>query len=341
MELLGATREELTKLCADLSQPAYRGGQLARWIYARGASSFEEMTDLPAAFRAELAGMAELTRSRVLQVSRSPDGTDKFLWQLGDGNTIESVLLPYSDRLTVCVSSQVGCPAGCLFCATGAQGFVRNLTAGEIVDQLLALQGRAGRRVTNVVYMGMGEPLFNYQAVLKSARLLNHEVGIAMRHLTISTVGIVPKIRSLAKEQLQLTLAISLHAADDELRARLMPVTRKYPLAALMSACREYAEETRRRVTFEYMLLGGVNDDPDSARRLAARLRGILCNVNLIPYNEVLGLDFRAPEKRAIQAFRKILEEAGTETTQRLERGHAVAAACGQLRGSGGGDGRV
>ena len=338
MELLGATREELREYCTRLGEPDYRGNQLARWIYARGVSDFDGMTDLPAEFRRKLNENATVSRSRVARTLSSPDGTRKVLLELLGGNTIESVLIPYSDRLTVCVSTQVGCAVGCAFCATGAQGFRRNLTAGEIVDQALTLQALEGRRVTNVVFMGMGEPLFNYQAVMRSVRLLNREIGVSMRRLTISTVGIVPQIRRLAAEKLQLTLAISLHAADDDLRAELIPISRKYPLSELIAACGDYAHQTGRRVTFEYMLLGEVNDDSDSAGKLAARLHGILCNVNVIPYNEVPGLGFRRPTKEAVREFTVVLEAAGIETTQRLERGHAIAAACGQLKSSGADD---
>ena len=325
----------MREYCADIEEPAYRGGQLARWIYARAARDFNAMTDLPVGFRRKLAENARISRSRVEAISDSADGTRKFLLEYSDGSAVESVLLPYSDRLTACVSTQVGCAVGCAFCATGAQGFTRNLSAGEIVDQVLTLQETAGRRVTNVVYMGMGEPLFNYRAVMKSVRLLNREVGIAMRRLTISTIGIVPQIRKLAVEKLQLTLAISLHAATDELRERLIPISRKYPLSELMAACRDYADLTNRRITFEYMLLGGVNDDVESAGTLVARIHGILCNVNLIPYNEIAGIDFQRPTNQAVRRFREVLEKAGIETTERLERGHAIAAACGQLRGRG------
>ncbi len=332
MELLGASSEELRDYCEKLGLPAYRGDQLARWIYVRGVSDFAEMTDLPKNLRAQLSVQARITRSNIAAFAESPDGTAKALLELADGNTIECVLLPYEDRLTACISSQVGCAAGCIFCATGSEGFVRNLTPGEIVDQVLTLQGRIGRRITNVVYMGMGEPLFNYSAVLKSIRLLNREVGIAMRHITVSTVGIVPMINKLAEENLQLTLAVSLHAADDETRNLIMPISKKYPLKPLLESCREYASKTGRRVTFEYLLLGRINDSKEDAARLAALLRGILCSVNLIPYNPVEGFDFEKPSKETIADFRRVLEKNAINVTQRLERGHYISAACGQLR---------
>jgi 23S rRNA (adenine2503-C2)-methyltransferase len=249
-----------------------------------------------------------------------------------DGQRIESVLLPYEDRVSVCVSTQVGCPMACAFCATGISGLVRDLTAGEIVDEVLTLQHDSSRRISNVVYMGMGEPLLNYDNVVRSLHLLNDEVGIGMRHITISTVGVTPRIRKLADEKLQVTLAISLHAPNDELRRSIMPAAARYPLHELMQACREYTDRTHRRITFEYLLIHEVNDLPVHARQLAALLKGLLGNVNLIPYNAVEGLAFRRPPKARVQAFREILEEEGIAVTQRLERGHSISAACGQLR---------
>lgn len=332
MELLGLTRAELSSLSEQLGHPAFRGKQIADWLYKKGVRDIDAMTNLPAAFRERLRADASLTRSEVVKQSRSPDGTTKYLLKLADGETIESVLLPYSDRTSVCVSTQIGCPAGCLFCATAMCGFVRNLTAGEIVDQVLTLQEQGGRRITHVVFMGMGEPLLNLDNVLAAIHLLNDEVGIGMRHITISTVGISPAIRQLQEMDLQLTLAISLHAPANELRRRLIPISAKYPLDQLMAACRDYANFTKRRVTFEYLLLAGVNDSPEHASELAHLLRHTLCNVNLIPYNEVEGKPYKRPTRSAIQAFRSVLEESGIETTQRMERGHSVSAACGQLR---------
>ncbi|MBI2844526.1 MAG: 23S rRNA (adenine(2503)-C(2))-methyltransferase RlmN, partial [Armatimonadetes bacterium] len=229
--------------------------------------------------RGKLEAASTLFRARTLARSPSTDGTTKFLLELSDGQRIESVLIPYTDRLTVCVSTQVGCAADCSFCATAAAGLTRNLSAGEIVDQALTLQGHAGERVTNVVFMGMGEPLLNYDEVIKSVRLLNSEVGIAMRKMTVSTVGITPRIRKLQSENLQLTLAISLHAPDDELRRRLVPLALRYPLNDMIASCRAYAEATGRRVTYVYLLLAGVNDSPAHARKLAGLIKGSLANV--------------------------------------------------------------
>jgi len=332
MEVIGASTAELEKLAVELGEPAYRGRQLAEWVYKKNVDSFASMTSLPAAFRGKLQSAALLYRSEVIRRSKSRDGTTKFLLKLSDGQCIESVLLPYKDRVTVCVSSQVGCTAGCVFCATAVGGFIRNLTAGEIVDQVLTLEREAGKRVTNVVYMGRGEPLFNYDEVLKSVRILNKEVGIAMRKITISTVGIVPRIQKLKSENLQLTLAISLHAPNDALRHKIIPLASRYPLSELLPACKEYAEATGRRVTFEYLLLAEVNDTPAHAEKLAVLLKDSLSNVNLIPYNEVAGKGYKRPSATVVNAFRKVLEDNGIEVTQRYERGHSIAAACGQLR---------
>ncbi|MCX8052217.1 MAG: 23S rRNA (adenine(2503)-C(2))-methyltransferase RlmN [Armatimonadetes bacterium] len=347
--VLGLATSELVTLCEELGYPAYRGKQLANWLYRKGAREIDSMSNLPRDLREKLKGVAALTRSRVLRESRSEDGTTKFLLELADGETIESVLLPYGDRVSVCVSTQVGCPAGCVFCATAECGFVRNLTAGEIVDQVLTLRQsipepeeknakqepqdpKTHKRVTHVVFMGMGEPLLNLQNVLKAVRILNEEVGISMRRMTISTVGITPAIRKLAELDLQLTLAISLHAPDDNLRRKLIPLSSKYPLEGLIAACRDYANRTKRRITFEYLLLAGVNDSPAQAATLARLIKGMLCHVNLIPYNRVIGKSFSRPSDFTIREFRSTLERFGIEVTQRLERGHAISAACGQLK---------
>lgn len=332
IDLLGMNKAELSAHCEKLGHLAFRGKQIADWLYRKGVHSIDEMTNLPGDLRDKLAQNAIVGRSEVTLESKSPDGTTKYLLKFWDGETIESVLLPYADRTSVCVSTQIGCPAGCLFCATGACGFVRNLNAGEIVDQVLTLQEKGGKRVTHVVFMGMGEPLLNMNNVMKAISLLNDEVGISARRLTISTVGIPQAIQKLADANLQITLAISLHAPNDELRRKLIPVAEKFPLSVLIPACRDYANQTKRRVTMEYLLLAGVNDSPEHASRLAGLLRGIMCHVNLIPYNEVPDKPFKRPSKEAVKAFRTALENSGVEVTQRMERGHSVSAACGQLR---------
>jgi len=332
MELFGQSRAELSLLCEKLGHPNFRGKQIADWMYRKGTHDISSMTNLPASLRGQLSIETTLTRSEVVRESSSSDGTTKFLLRLSDNETIESVLLPYPDRVSVCVSSQVGCLAGCLFCATAECGLVRNLSSGEIVDQVLTLQERGGSRVTHVVFMGMGEPLLNLKNVLKAIDILNKEVGISMRRLSISTVGITPAIRKLAKMDLQLTLAVSLHAPDDELRRKLIPLAAKFPLNELIQACGDYAEHTKRRITFEYLLLSGINDSPSQAHALAKLLKGMLCHVNLIPYNEVSGKKFKRPSRAAVEAFRLTLQQEGVEVTQRMERGHSVSGACGQLR---------
>lgn len=332
MELFGLDRAELSLLCEQLGQPAFRGKQIAQWLYHKGAREIGAMTDLPAAMRGKLVDIATLSRSEIARESSSTDGATKYLLKLVDNETIESVLLPYPDRVSVCVSTQIGCPAGCVFCATAMCGFVRNLSAGEIVDQVVTLQKRGGQRVSHVVMMGMGEPLLNFENVIKALHLLNDEVGIGMRRMTLSSVGIPSAIDRLRELDLQITLAVSLHAPTDELRQSLIPVANRYPLDELMRSCREYANQTKRRITFEYLLLAGVNDSPEQGVELAKLLRHTLCNVNLIPFNEVEGLPCKRPSREAIKAFRLALEENGVEVTQRMERGHSISAACGQLR---------
>jgi 23S rRNA (adenine2503-C2)-methyltransferase len=275
-----------------------------------------------------------LNSAQVTHRDRAKDGTIKYLLSFPDAEQVESVYLPYEERVSVCLSSQVGCPAGCAFCATAQGGLARNLTAGEIVEQVLTLQiENPARRISHVVYMGMGEPLLNYEAVVQSVRLLSDEVGLSPRHLTISTVGIAPGIRRLAEENLPVTLALSLHAPDDALRETLIPTARKYRLPEIINACRDYHHRTKRNLTFEYLLLAGINDSPEQAQALARLLRGIPGNVNLIPFNHVETPEgFRRPEAARIAEFRAVLEENGRITTQRMERGHAISAACGQLK---------
>ncbi len=333
--LVGMTTDALATLAEQMGQPAYRGKQLAGWIYRRGAQTLDAMTDLPGEMRARLAETHTVGLPETVHRDVSADETAKFLLRMADGMTVESVLLPYTDRVSVCLSTQVGCPAGCTFCATAQGGLARNLTAGEIVGQLLRLSAESSRRISHAVYMGMGEPLFNYEATVESLRLLGTEVGISLRNLTVSTVGVVPGIRALAREDLPVTLALSLHAPDDELRARLIPTARKWPLDEILDACSEYVRLTHRNLTFEYLLIGGVNDSPEQARALAALLKAkkLPGNVNLIPFNYVeTSQGFSRPSRESVARFRAELERAGRVTTQRMTRGHAIAAACGQLR---------
>ena len=338
-ELVGLTLQELETFASQLGEPRYRGRQLARWIYRRRAQAPSEMTDLPEALRARLAAAATVSRQRVITRLDATDGyTTKFLLGLGDGHTIETVLMRYDDgRRTVCISTQVGCGMGCTFCATGLAGLVRNLTAGEIVDQVLLVAQQTGERPTNVVFMGMGEPLANYAPTLRAVHLLNtpYGPGIGMRSLTISTVGLVPQMRRLAEERLQLTLAVSLHAPDDELRSQLVPVNRRWPIAELMAAARDYAAITGRRVTFEYVLMAGVNDRDEHARRLGTLLAGGHLHLNVIPWNPVYGLQYRRPTVDAVRRFAGLVRAAGVPVTIRIERGVDIDAACGQLRRTG------
>lgn len=333
MYFAGRTTSELISLARELGQPDYRGRQLSEWVYRRAARSIEEMTSLPSALRRELAERVRHPVFSVVATSSSLDGTTRFLVEASDGARVECVFLPYDDRASVCVSTQVGCAMDCSFCATGIGGLSRNLEPGEIVDQVLLAQAARGRRITHVVYMGMGEPLANYQATLTSIRLLSGEAGISPRRITVSTVGLPEAIRKLASEGLPITLAVSIHAPNDRLRAEIMPVARLHPLQDLIEACRFYTETTRRKMTFEYLLLDGVNDGPEHARELAALIKGCHANVNVIPYNHVEGRgDFRRPDRKAIDEFKAELTARSVTVTERMRKGNPVHAACGQLR---------
>lgn len=332
------SKDELTRVLADWGQPRYRADQVWRWLYAGLVPSIAEMRNLPAEVRARLAEQFVVSSVRPLRTQRSEDGgTEKVLLALADGQTIESVLMSYGDRQTVCVSSQVGCAVGCAFCATGVGGWNRNLTAGEIVEQVLffarSLRVR-GQVISNVVYMGMGEPFLNTEAVLASITRLNDPSGLnlGLRRVTISTVGIVPGIQRLARDGSPVGLAISLHAPSDELRDRLVPINRKYPLARLIEACREYVERTGRRVTFEYAMIADHNDALAQADELAGLLRGLLCHVNLIPVNPVPGLPYQPSPRERIIAFERRLRHLGVNATLRISRGTDIQAGCGQLR---------
>ena len=345
--LLDQSFEELEALCAGWGEPAYRARQLARWVLHHGATSYEEMTNLPAALRARLAERFTLDAPAVIATRAADDGaTTKVLLALdggseGAGDAVEAVRMDYDPerpagegpaRTTVCVSTQVGCAMGCVFCATGQQGFTRNLTASEILAQVLHFARE--RRVHNVVFMGMGEPLANYEPTLRAIRWMVHPDGLGMRQrgITVSTVGLTSAIRRLAEEGLQVGLAISLHAPDDELRQRLVPTSTGTTIDDLVAAAKYYIERRGRRVTFAYALLEGVNDHPRQARLLARRIRGIQAHVNLIPYNPTAGDDLRRPSRGRVRAFQRELQAAGVNATVRIERGVEIAAACGQLR---------
>lgn len=328
------TRGELQAALEPRPDAKLRAKQLSLRLYARAESDLDLMTDLPKALRDDIAARFEVQPLRVATHRTSTDGVEKLLVHNGDNQVYECVLLPYADRVSCCISSQVGCPMGCKFCATGLGGFDRNLTAGEIVGQYLLLQRLSKRRIGHVVFMGMGEPMLNLENVVKSLRLLHEEVGLSYRHLTVSTVGIVPQIDELAGERLPIHLAMSLHSPIDEIRDRLMPVNHKWPVAEVMRAMRRYQTATGRKVTFEYLLIQGITDTPDQARELAKLVKGVPNVVNLIPFNYVdTEQGFARPSRERVRAFRSILSNAGVNVTERTERGHDIAAACGQLAG--------
>lgn len=338
MQLLGLNTSELQDATRGMGESSFRGRQVAEWIYKRATTSFDEMTNLSQDLRARLNQEAALDFPLVSSRHISTDGSAKLLLQMQDGERIETVHLPFPDRLSVCVSSQAGCAMACAFCATGLGGFRRNLTTSEIIAQpLLAMREAQSQVPTHIVFMGMGEPLLNVENVLKTIHLMHDEMGIPMRHITVSTVGILKGIERLAQEKLQLTLAISLHAPDDDLRHRLIPTSRKTSVAQIVQSAKDYVARTGRRVSFEYVVLGGVNDSAEQARHLAKWCKGWPCHVNLIPWNAVPdasleGATFGSPTPERLREFRGILDSAGVSVTQRVQRGADVAAACGQLR---------
>jgi len=338
--MVGLTSEEIAAALQPLGTPRYRGAQVAHWIYRRFVASFDAMTDLPAGLRSDLESRYALRTATMMASDRAPDGAVKHVLRLGDGQTIECVYLPYAERVSVCLSTQAGCPVGCAFCATGRSGYARNLTAGEIAEQFLTMQAdRPNRRISHAVYMGMGEPLLNLDNVLRSIRLLTKEVQVSARNLTLSTVGVAPGIRSLADSGVRIGLALSLHAPDDGLRSELIPTARKWPLAEVLGAVDYYREVTGRDVAFEYLLISGVNDSADHARRLAALLGRRRGAVNLIPYNPIEGAEGMAPPAaETIERFREALTSRGRVATVRMRRGRAARAACGQLRARVGSD---
>nr|WP_199313310.1 23S rRNA (adenine(2503)-C(2))-methyltransferase RlmN [Trichocoleus sp. FACHB-6] len=331
--LLGLTQSELTQWVEEQGQPAYRGQQLYQWIYQKGARSLSEITVFSKQWRDQVADFP-IGRSTLHYRSVAPDKTVKYLLRLADGQIIETVGIPSEKRFTVCVSSQVGCPMACDFCATGKGGFIRNLAKHEIIDQVLTVQEDFGRRVSHIVFMGMGEPLLNTDNVLGAIESLNKDVGIGQRWMTVSTVGVRDRIHQLAKHQLQVTLAVSLHAPNQALREKLIPTAHRYPLDELLVECREYVEITRRRISFEYILLAGVNDLPEHAEQLGKQLRGFQCHVNLIPYNPIQEADYQRPSSIRIQSFVSALKKQHIAVSIRYSRGLEADAACGQLRAS-------
>ena len=342
MDLLSLTRDQLAAELERLGHPRYRAAQLCAWIYELRAKRFEEMTNLPAALRAQLAASHALRPLTKIRETGSMDTTRKFLFQLQDGQLIETVLIPASpalygepsDRRTVCISSQVGCAYGCKFCASGLDGVKRNLTAGEIVAQFLAVEELSGEKINNIVFMGMGEPFANYSNLMQAIGILNAPWGLAVgaRNMTVSTSGLVPRIIQFADQPVQIRLAISLHAATDEVRSKIMPVNRRYPLRELMDACQYYCSRKSQPLTLEYILIRGLNDSEEQAHRLVDHARRLRAKVNLIPYNQVKGLDWKRPSVAVQEAFLDVLKSDGVAATLRREKGHDIAAACGQLR---------
>lgn len=332
--LVGMDRQELQLALGDLPDAKLRSKQLAMHLYAKAGADFAAMRDLPAPLRTQLAEQFVPQPLEIAAHRKSVDGVEKLLVHRGDHQVYECVLLPYEDRVSCCLSSQVGCPMGCKFCATGLGGFDRNLDASEIIGQYLLLQRLSERRISHVVFMGMGEPLLNLKNVIKTLRLMHEEVGLSYRHITISTVGLVPQIRQLAELKLPIHLALSLHSPIDAIRDRLMPVNHKWPVAEVMGAMKDYQRATGRKITIEYLLIRDLTDTPDQAERLVSLVRGTPSVVNLIPFNWVdTGEGFARPEHATVRRFRSILEGRGVNVTQRVERGHDIAAACGQLAG--------
>lgn len=327
--------DELTQFVTEHGEKKFRAKQIYEWLHVKHAYTFSEMTNLSAEFRKWLESSCSITavRQEAVQVS-GLDGTRKYLFALEDGNLIESVLMRYRHGNSVCISSQAGCRMGCVFCASTLGGLVRNLTAAEMLDQVYAIGADTGERVSNVVVMGTGEPLDNYEQLVKFIEMLTDENGlhISQRNLTVSTCGIVPRIRELAGRQFAITLALSLHAPNQKKRRELMPVANKYGIHEVVDACRYYFEQTGRRVTFEYSLVGGVNDSGEDARELSGLLSGMNCHVNLIPVNPVRENNFVPSDARATAAFKEKLEKNGLNVTVRREMGRDIDGACGQLR---------
>jgi len=340
----GLTRSEIINLLKKDGLQSFRGDQIFNWLYQNGAENFSEMTNLSKDLRAELNKRYALTDLQLKQKYESIDGTKRYLWELADGESLESVYLPYErqNRHSVCISTQVGCPLSCSFCATGFSGYVRDLTAAEIVDQVVKIQADISQkefgtpRISNVVFMGMGEPLLNLNNVLKAVTIMNDSDGlnIGMRKMTISTAGYEPGIRQLAEENDQIGLAVSLHAPTDKLRNKIMPINQKFNLKDLLAAVNEYIDTTHRRVTFEYVLMEDINDDPHLAEKLSRLLKGINCHVNLIPANPVADLSIKRPEQKVIDKFYDILSRNHLSVTLRREMGTDIQAACGQLKRS-------
>lgn len=332
------TLKELEEILARFGEPKFRAGQIFKWLY-EGAESFGDMTNIPKKLRDKLDNEYSPSNLKIEQKFVSHiDETRRYLLQLDDGNFVECVLMKYHHGYTICVSTQVGCAMGCAFCASTRGGKVRNLTSGEIIGQIMTVQKDLGERISNIVLMGMGEPLDNFDNVMTFLENVNNPLGlnIGHRHISLSTCGLCGRIKELADKKLQITLSVSLHAPNDEKRSAIMPINKKYNIEELMSACRYYIEKTNRRISFEYTLIRGVNDTPGEARELLGLISGMLCHVNLIPVNKVAETGFSASNREAVDKFRDILEKGGVTATIRREMGADISAACGQLRAQAG-----
>ncbi|NLM53034.1 MAG: 23S rRNA (adenine(2503)-C(2))-methyltransferase RlmN [Firmicutes bacterium] len=337
VNLLEMTPQEIAGFFQSLGEPAYRKKQLLQWIWQQNVLDFIAMTNFPRQLRQKLQEIATVGSAELLAHQKSQDGTIKLLLALEDQHSVETVILPYEIGDSVCLSTQVGCRMGCGFCASGLPGFIRNLTAGEIALQLLLAKKvllAAKRKLKSMVLMGTGEPLDNFNAVVAFLEAVSdrERLGMSLRHVTLSTCGLVPKILELAKHRWPLNLAVSLHASNNKLRNRIMPINKKYPLEELLDACDQYASLTGRRVTYEYILIDGLNDEPRNAKELAGLLKGRLCHVNLIPFNAVSEINFRPSPPEKVEKFKQILAGAGINVTVRRRLGEDIAAACGQLR---------
>jgi len=334
--------EELQEKLRDFGERSFRAKQIINWLYKKRVKSIDQMTDLPRDLREKLTAEFSFSETETVRVLGSRDTTRKFLFRLSDGNLIESVLIPASpalygqksDRRTICISTQVGCAYGCKFCASGLEGFSRNLRADEIVDQIITVEQESGEKIDNIVFMGMGEPLANLDNLMRAIRIINAPwgIGIGARHITVSTSGLAPQIRKLAEQPLQIRLAISLHGATDEVRNQIMPINRRYDLERLLSACDYYTAHKKQRLTFEYILIAGVNDADEQAQLLAKHARRLSAKVNLIPYNTVESLPWSRPSRNRQENFLSIVRKHGIPATLRREKGHDINAACGQLR---------
>ncbi len=334
MNLKSLTQPELAAILKELGQPAFRAKQVYTWLH-KGVRSYEEMTNLPKSLRDRLAESYPIHAPQVLRKQESQrDGTIKYLWELSDGNCVETVLMRYHYGNTVCISTEVGCRMGCAFCASTLGGLVRRLEPFEMLDQVLFTQVDSGLPISHIVLMGIGEPLDNFDNVMRFLELVNSPDGmnISMRHISLSTCGLVPKIDELAKQKLQLTLSVSLHAPNDEIRNQIMPVNKAYPTQELLDACRRYYQSTNRRISFEYAMIGGVNDKPEHAQELLRRLKGLPAHFNLIPLNHVEESPLKPSTRAAVAAYQKTLEDGGVTATVRRTLGGDIDASCGQLR---------